>query len=227
MYNLGFIGIGHRESSRKLLKWWKYKLSKHCIKDFYRGLYVDQKYIDLAPLFFSGIQVLTHPGCNVSYWNLHERNLAQNGGNWFVDSEKLIFYHFSSFRPDKKSVLSPFCTRYNFHNKKEIAPLFLDYARELFESNFDTSRNWLYSFCVFQDGNPIPDRLRKLYHYRSLQGEILNNPFASKLAMESFLGLQDVVPSNKELKTFLRLCTPPFLWNKIRKIKYLFRQNNT
>jgi hypothetical protein len=224
LYNLGFIGISNSESPRNVLKWWKAKLATNCTKDFHNGLFVDQKYMDLVPLLFSGIQIVTHPGCNVSYWNLHERIVANKGDQWYSNSEPLIFYHFSSFRPDNSTALSRHCTRYGFHNKKELTSLFSDYARELTESNFDTTSKWPYCFNEFQDGAPISNGIRKLYLERVHIGERLNNPFASKCEVESFLGLQDVVCNHSRFKKSVRLCTPPLLWHTLHELKNAVRR---
>src|ERR1017187_7472506 len=43
-------------------------------------MFVDQKWINLAPCFFENVKILKQPGCNMAFWNLHERHLSSEGG---------------------------------------------------------------------------------------------------------------------------------------------------
>ena len=56
--------------------------------------------MNLAPVFFDGVHVLHHPGCNVAYWNLHERSLTVTGESYRVNEvAPLVFFHFSAYDP--------------------------------------------------------------------------------------------------------------------------------
>lgn len=48
-YNLGFIALGRHPGLAGFLAWWQSKLEFDCLVDFEAGLFVDQKWIDLAP----------------------------------------------------------------------------------------------------------------------------------------------------------------------------------
>ena len=98
-YNLGFIALRRDEESLGLLRWWKEKLRRDCVVDIARGLFVDQKWIDLVPGLFSRVKVERDPGYNVAYWNLHERSLDVGGSEPTVDGSPLVFFHFSGYSP--------------------------------------------------------------------------------------------------------------------------------
>ncbi|MEM3846552.1 MAG: hypothetical protein QXU98_12730, partial [Candidatus Parvarchaeota archaeon] len=51
IYNLGFIAVNSSEETRKFLKWWQLKLEDGCFVDIHNGMHVDQKWIDLTPIF--------------------------------------------------------------------------------------------------------------------------------------------------------------------------------
>lgn len=100
--NLGFIGVRRTVESLRFIVWWKERLRLHCRIDKCFGIFVDQKWIDLAPLFFSGIKTVKHPGWNMAWWNLSERKLLQTETGYSVNSPdiRLVFFHFSGFKPD-------------------------------------------------------------------------------------------------------------------------------
>jgi len=49
VYNLGFIALTNKEITNRLIRWWKERLSYYCKIDVQKGLFVDQKWIDLIP----------------------------------------------------------------------------------------------------------------------------------------------------------------------------------
>jgi hypothetical protein len=67
VYNLGFLGLTRSQETMRFLKWWQVRLHDRCLVDLNRGLFVDQRWMDLAPGLFDGVFVLRDPGCNVAY----------------------------------------------------------------------------------------------------------------------------------------------------------------
>jgi hypothetical protein len=102
MYNLGFIGLKRGIESFRLIVWWKERLKDHCRIDKCNGIFVDQKWMDLAPLFFDKIKIAKHPGLNMAWWNLSERKLLKTESGYAVNDPDipLVFFHFSGFKPD-------------------------------------------------------------------------------------------------------------------------------
>ncbi len=83
-YNLGFLALRKSEEVLSFLRWWQERLIDACFSAPERGLFTDQKWIDLVPSIFSGVGILKDRGYNAAYWNLHERMdlEARNGGSY-------------------------------------------------------------------------------------------------------------------------------------------------
>lgn len=101
LYNLGFLGLKRSPDSAGLLEWWQVRLQQHCQISPEKGLFVDQKWMDLAPLYFGHPAILKKQGYDVAYWNLYENPLRYKGMQLFAGESPLRFYHFSAF--DKRS----------------------------------------------------------------------------------------------------------------------------
>lgn len=140
IYNLGFIGTSRSETTFYFLKWWQRRLEEFC---YYRpgtGVFVDQLWVILAPLYFSGVLVEKNPGYNMCYWNHFERRLSVHHNRYFVnESHPLLFYHFSSYdpkRPDRitKRVYSQIQT---FSERPDLKPIYDDYGQRLMANGYD------------------------------------------------------------------------------------------
>ena len=95
MYALSF-----REETFRFLKWMQSRLYEHCLNDLPSGLYVDQKWLDLAPSFFPGFGLIRDDTANVAYWNLHERPIEFKDGSFHTSGKPIKFFHFSGYRPE-------------------------------------------------------------------------------------------------------------------------------
>lgn len=96
LYNGGFVGA----SSKGLpaLEWWTSACLHGCVKDYQRGLYDDQRYLDLIPVIYPEAGILRHRGCNVAVWNQNEnqRSLTPDGKLMINQSFPLIFIHLTN-----------------------------------------------------------------------------------------------------------------------------------
>ena len=70
-----------------------------------RGLFTDQKWIDDVPSKFEGVFVINHPGYNVAYWNLMQREVKVIDGKITVNSKPMYFFHFSGFIPENIDIV--------------------------------------------------------------------------------------------------------------------------
>lgn len=61
VYNLGFLAVNRSEEARKFIDWWAQRLFLFCYDDMGRGIFTDQKWIDLAPCFFD-VEIFKHRG---------------------------------------------------------------------------------------------------------------------------------------------------------------------
>ena len=103
LYNAGFIGANQK--AQEALIWW----AKCCLyslkKAYWRGMFDDQKYLDLLPVKFNKVQVLKHPGCNLAGWNDEELELTreENGGITINQKQAIVFIHFAALSLQKFS----------------------------------------------------------------------------------------------------------------------------
>jgi hypothetical protein len=148
IYNLGFLATARSETTFFFLKWWQARLREHC---YYRpgsGIFVDQLWVTLAPLYFPGVHVEKNPGCNMCYWNHFERRLTIRDGRYIVNGEhQLLFYHFSSYDPRQRDQMS---TRkkslvMTFDERPDLKPLFDMYTNRLLARDYMSIRSFKYS----------------------------------------------------------------------------------
>ncbi|WP_338646043.1 hypothetical protein V5J73_11585 [Flavobacterium sp. KS-LB2] len=138
IYNLGFLGLNPKsQNALNLLDWWEDKTLKIGFNRVAQGLFVDQLWLNLAPIFFKKVKVLEEYGFNVAPWNLHERNTIElvDDKCIMVDGSRLVFYHFSSYNFTKPELFSKSYNRYNsVILSKEIYDLYTQYHNKLLQN---------------------------------------------------------------------------------------------
>ena len=178
IYNLGFIAIRDTDTTRRFLRWWQDRLHERCVSAQSKGLFVDQRWIDLILGYFEGVHILREPGYNVAYWNLHERKVARSDPDGFrVNGQPLYFFHFSGIELDRMEGVSKHQNRFELAELGEAASLFYHYRDRLVEAGHEVSSRWRYTFGYYDDGRPISNRARR--HYRELgpKRRRFGNPF--------------------------------------------------
>ena len=155
-YNLGFIGLSRAEEVDAFLAWWTRRLATSCVRAPERGLFVDQRWIDLVPGLFDGVHVTRDPGYNVAYWNLAQRRIARVDGKLVAGGARLKFFHFSGFVPEEPQKISRHQDRLTWADLSEEKSLFLDYRERLMRAGYREASRTPYGFGVFDDGVPIP-----------------------------------------------------------------------
>lgn len=94
LYNAGFVGVSR--GAEEALNWWAEVCLYRCEVNTSEGLFVDQAYLDLLPVYFEGVDILRHRGCNVANWNLSEnRRETSDDGMILVGGDPLVFVHFT------------------------------------------------------------------------------------------------------------------------------------
>jgi glycosyltransferase involved in cell wall biosynthesis len=179
-YNLGFIAVNSLPASDAFIKWWEQKLEHGAVVDKARGLFTDQKWVDLAPGLFGGFAILRDPGYNVAYWNLPHRPVTTKNGAWFAGGQPLRFFHFSGFDPLNPQPFSKHQNRLTLDNIGPARELALDYARRVTEHGIAAARSNPYAFGRFSDGTPIPIGIRAAYRQNAdVRAKAGANPFDS------------------------------------------------
>lgn len=146
IYNLGFLATSRSKETTAFLDWWEYRLRSHCYYAPDNGLFVDQLWVTLAPLYFP-IHVEKSPGYNMCYWNHFERQLTQAECGYLVNGEHhLVFYHFSSYSPDKpdKITVRTKSRTASFTERPDLKPLYDDYRSRLLANGYLTIKSVPY-----------------------------------------------------------------------------------
>jgi glycosyltransferase involved in cell wall biosynthesis/SAM-dependent methyltransferase len=162
-YNLGFIGLGAGDETRRFLDWWQERLVDGCRVDVAHGLFVDQKWVDLVPGLFPGTAVLRDETYNVAYWNLASRRLERRDGCFYVGERPLAFFHFSGFDPAKPRTLSRHQNRLSVEEGSALAAILDDYGFRLRQRELGRARSTDYAYGRFDNGLEISLVHRHLY----------------------------------------------------------------
>src|SRR5882672_9012277 len=164
VFNLGFIGVSNRRPAREFLDWWEARCLSLGYLEQRSGLFVDQKWINFAPCFFPGVGIIRDPGCNVAYWNLHERTLDVKDDRFQVNgSSALKFFHFSGIDLDDIDRISKHQNRFTLRDRGDLAPLFEAYRREVRKNGSLAPTGARYAFGYFSNGVLITELARRVY----------------------------------------------------------------
>jgi hypothetical protein len=161
VYNLGFIGIkADGEQTAGFLKWWGERTFTYGYDNNAQGLFVDQIWITLAPLFFKRLGIINHHGCNMGPWNLHERQIAEFTEDKNIklnNGEDLMFYHFSSYRYKDPFKLSESYNRHDLTRLPLLKLLYQDYHAQMLA-------NKVHFFSAIKCALPLHDMQPRLKH---------------------------------------------------------------
>jgi len=160
-FNLGFVAVRAGPQSRAFLDWWESRCLAMGFNDFTFGVFVDQKWVDLAPSYFDSVRILRHPGCNVAYWNLHERRVESGPAGWTCNGQPLVFFHFSGVSADSPHLLSRHQDRHVPEPGSPLATLVADYCAALLAAGHAQNKRLPYGFARLDDGTPITSLMRR------------------------------------------------------------------
>ena len=117
LFNAGFVGVS--KPGVPAMKWWAEVCAYRCEKKPEQGLFVDQAYLDLMPIYFENIKIETHRGCNVANWNQVEcKRVATHDGKVKINGiADIIFIHFTKstingIQSGEDYLLKPYLKKY-------------------------------------------------------------------------------------------------------------------
>ncbi|MCA1832482.1 MAG: glycosyltransferase family 4 protein [Actinobacteria bacterium] len=171
-FNLGFIAVGPRGSD--FLEWWAERLRRDCINEIGDGLFVDQRWVDLAAQYFECF-VLKDDTYNVAYWNLDSRTLDYDDAGVFrVNGRPLRFFHFSGFHPQNPAVLSKHQRNRPRHQPTRnpvLRQICQTYAAKLLNRGFAEAADVPYGFASSVGGVRLTKSLRRSYREELIRDE--------------------------------------------------------
>lgn len=107
--NSDVIGFRNTTHTKNILRW---LISVVENEDREKGIFYDQTWLSALPFVYDNIHILRHPGYNVAYWNIVERNVKKVGNVWMAGKETLRIMHYSGFVPGQPQIMSKYQNRH-------------------------------------------------------------------------------------------------------------------
>lgn len=174
VYNLGFVAVSATEVAMTFANWWSRRVYNFCRADIPNGLFTDQRWIDLAPAFFSGVAIMRSSRHNVASWNLTTRHFSQSStGQYLVDEQPLGFYHFTGFDSGAHRVMA----LKNAGNNGAVKKLISWYETQTESLAHDPLAREAWAYGTFSDGTVITRAQRVVYRDRTDLQAAFPEPF--------------------------------------------------
>lgn len=186
IFNGGFLGLRDSIPARAFINWHKSRLTWFC---FMRPplQFVDQKWLDLVPIYFRQVAILRHPGINAAYWNLHGRRLHLRAEGWRVDNAPLLLLHYSGWDPNIPDVVTKHRPRLRITGWKEMTAAC---GEELLANGHQSPTEGEYLVSEYADGAPIaPEQRRAYYQFLRKGGQLEGSPLMDLQAAEAVRAL--------------------------------------
>ena len=184
VYNCGFVAINAAHPrADSLIQWWSGKLEFGCYVDIAGGLFTDQKWVDLVPGMFPGVEILRDDGYNLAYWNLAQRPVVEAAdGGFTAGGVPLVFVHFSGVVLSEPKRFSKHQNRFDADTIGGLRPLYDRYLALLCENGHRGHARKPYAYGAFADREPIVPVLRRTY--RRLFDVVGDQPVHDPLRMD-------------------------------------------
>ena len=197
-YNLGFAAFRRSDEADRVLAWWGERCLALGFSEGRTGLFVDQKWMNLAPGMFADVAIVRDAGCNMAYWNLHERRLehAADGGVLVAslggEPVPLRFFHFSGVVVEDATVLSRHTDRFTIASRPDLAELFAEYTALVRSMARPAVDALPYGFDRLSDGTAVTRLARRVYavHAARWQGQ---DPFDGRGLFAAYARRQRLV----------------------------------
>lgn len=171
IYNLGFCWMNRSDNTQAFINWWMERLDENCKQDLKNGVFVDQLWVNLIPIYFKDdVHISYDLGLNMAYWNFHERKLNQvDDTHWMVnDKFKLKFFHFSSYKVERPDLVSKY-TNYTFAERPDVVNLFKNYHADLTKNRYLELKDKPYKFNKGKEvDRGLIDRVRDFGYFVKL-----------------------------------------------------------
>ncbi len=148
IYNLGFLAVNKTIQTQSFIEWWDKRVRAYGFHDLKKGFFYDQIWLGYAPAFLDRVFILRHLGYNVANWNLHERKIINNKEKYLVNDTKtpVVFFHYSHFKMENLPILASYNQNFNLDNRKDLAPIYMEYKSDLLQNNYNALKDIIYVF---------------------------------------------------------------------------------
>ena len=172
VYNLGFLAVNRSEEAQKFIDWWAKRLFLFCYDDMGKGIFTDQKWIDLAPCFFD-VEIFKHRGYDFATWSLLDCGMHEKNGKILIQGYELRFIHYSGYRATIDNCIAKWLPSGNHAFKR----LFADYSKEHDANDLDNVSKIKWSYGYYNSGEKIEDSVRRKYRSSYDLMFVCQNPF--------------------------------------------------
>ena len=195
-FNAGFVGVSDVPVTRAALAWWQDRLLADCSAAVERGVYYDQRWLDLLPILFDDVSVMRDAGCNIAYWNLPERHVqVSSEGIILADGAPARFFHFSGFEPEQPSIPSRYSTlRWDASVRRCRQVIYKQYAELLLAAGHDGTAARSTASTTSTTAHPFRPRLETLYKSLGATAADFGDPFQTNRPDSYFRWLSDNHP---------------------------------
>lgn len=219
-YNLGFIAVKASEEAERFAQWWMERLKFNGFSAYSAGTFTDQKWIDLLPSYFNGVKILKHPGYNIAYWNLHERNIHGKLSSPEVNDDMVVFYHFSGIKIYEEGI-SRYQTRFIDYPSPTLEDMFREYRSECrkIDKMIDSK---MHKYSRLKDGGIPLISTRMLFLHSIIEGNTIDRDLFSLSNKE----IRNIIAENNSTGRDIYYIDPRIeaLGSKTRKIPSIIRK---
>ena len=182
-FNLGYFGFQNNNTGRAVAHWWRYRLKELCMIDPDRGLFTDQKWMDLLPGYIDDIKVMREPVYNIARWNTFQRKITKQGDTYLANGSPVEFIHFSGFYKigpyvqglyDKSS--EPLIEEDSLEVLQELS---LWYSEQLADVRTQAIYSAPWPFGLYKNGEEISEADRRRYRNSLELQEKYPDPFST------------------------------------------------
>lgn len=174
VFNLGFLAVNHTDEAKRLIDWWAERLYLFCYDDIQRGIFTDQKWMDLAPCFFD-VEIFKHKGYDFAPWSLLDCGMNKDGDRYYVKGEPLRFIHFSGYGATAQKCMREWLPE----GPHPFKDLYKEYSILHNRNDKDQVSKVKWSYDYYQSGEKINNKLRLKYRSNYNVMFHVDNPFLS------------------------------------------------
>jgi len=204
VYNLGFLAVNASHEAKTFIDWWAERLYLFCYNDISRGIFTDQKWVDLAPCLFD-VEIFKHHGYDFAPWSLLNSKIVLNEGKYFINGDPLRFIHFSGYGKVAEKCMADWLPS-DDHLFKH---LYGEYSNLHDKNNSDGISNTPWSYDFYESGERVDPAIREAYRKNYEVMFAQENPF---------------LLSNQHFKKALREDSKSTLVHYIRRAGEVLRQ---
>ncbi len=211
VYNLGFLAVNHSAEAEKFINWWADRLYLFCYDDIQRGIFTDQKWIDLAPCFFD-VEIFKHRGYDFATWSLLDCGMEEVDGKYYVKGDELRFVHFSGYGNTIENCMRNWLPE----GEHPFKNLYRKYMEVHEDNNRDSVSEAVWTYSQYYSGEEIDNDLRALYRNNYEVMFNCEDPFglSNKIMREKLRGKKSILFYIKKIVLVIKQEGCVQLWKK-------------